>query len=67
MQFPLRKALVVGIGNALEFYDFLTFSYFAIQIGRAFFPESQTSHGLLYSLATFGLGFVTRPLGGIVI
>lgn len=59
--------MVVGIGNALEFYDFLTFSYFAVQIGHVFFPESQTSHGLLYSLATFGLGFITRPLGGIVI
>jgi MFS transporter, MHS family, citrate/tricarballylate:H+ symporter len=64
---PLRKVTAVGIGNALEFYDFLTFSFFAIQIGRCFFPESQTSHGLLYSLATFGIGFLTRPLGGIVI
>lgn len=62
-----RKATIIGIGNALEFYDFLTFSYFAIQIGRVFFPESQTSHGLLWSLATFGLGFTTRPLGAIVI
>jgi len=64
---PVRKALIIGLGNALEFYDFLTFSYFAIQIGHVFFPESQTSHGLLWSLATFGLGFTTRPLGGIVI
>jgi MHS family citrate/tricarballylate:H+ symporter-like MFS transporter len=64
---PLRKVTAVGIGNALEFYDFLTFSFFAIQIGRCFFPESQTSHGLLYSLATFGIGFLTRPMGGIVI
>jgi MHS family citrate/tricarballylate:H+ symporter-like MFS transporter len=64
---PVRKAMIIGIGNALEFYDFLTFSYFAIQIGHVFFPESQTSHGLLWSLATFGLGFTTRPLGGIVI
>ena len=63
----VRKAMIIGVGNALEFYDFLTFSYFAIQIGRVFFPESQTSHGLLWSLATFGLGFTTRPLGGIVI
>lgn len=64
---PIRKALVVGLGNALEFYDFLVFSFFAIQIGRTFFPESQTSHGLLFTLATFGVGFVTRPLGGILI
>jgi MHS family citrate/tricarballylate:H+ symporter-like MFS transporter len=64
---PLRRVLAVGLGNALEFYDFLTFSYFAIQIGHTFFPESQTSHGLLYSLATFGVGFITRPLGAWII
>jgi MFS transporter, MHS family, citrate/tricarballylate:H+ symporter len=64
---PLRKVFAVGVGNALEFYDFITFSFFAIQIGHSFFPESQTSRGLLYSLATFGVGFLTRPLGGLVI
>jgi len=64
---PLRKVVAVGVGNALEFYDFITFSFFAIQIGHCFFPESRTSHGLLYSLATFGVGFLTRPLGGVVI
>ena len=61
---PLRRVFAVGLGNALEFYDFLTFSFFAVQIGHCFFP---TAHGLLYSLATFGVGFLTRPLGGIVI
>ena len=64
---PLNKVIAVSIGNALEFYDFFTFSFFAIQIGHVFFPVEQTSHGLLFSLATFGVGFVTRPLGGIVI
>jgi MFS family permease len=64
---PLRRVLAVTIGNALEFYDFLTFAYFAIQIGHTFFPESQTSHGLLFSLASFAVGFVARPLGSIVI
>ena len=61
---PLGRVFAVGLGNALEFYDFLTFSFFAVQIGHCFFP---TAHGLLYSLATFGVGFLTRPLGGIVI
>ena len=65
--FPLHKVLAVALGNALEFYDFLTFSYFAIQIGHTFFPASQTSHGLLLSLATFGVGFITRPLGALLI
>jgi len=63
----LRNVAAVGLGNALEFYDFITFSFFAIQIGHCFFPESRTSHGLLYALATFGVGFLTRPLGGVVI
>jgi MHS family citrate/tricarballylate:H+ symporter-like MFS transporter len=64
---PLGKVFVVGIGNALEFYHFLTYSYFAIQIGHCFFLAAQTAHGLLFSLATFGVGFFTRPLGAMVI
>jgi len=64
---PVGKVFAVAIGNALEFYDFLTYSYFAIQIGHCFFPVAQTTHGLLYSLATFGVGFITRPLGALVI
>jgi MHS family citrate/tricarballylate:H+ symporter-like MFS transporter len=64
---PLSKVFAVGLGNALEFYDFLSFSFFSIQIGRCFFPAQQTSHGLLFTLATFGAGFFTRPLGGMII
>jgi MFS transporter, MHS family, citrate/tricarballylate:H+ symporter len=64
---PLRSVLAVGAGNALEFFDFLTFSFFAIPIGHCFFPQSLTAHGLLYSLATFGVGFLTRPLGAVII
>jgi MFS family permease len=64
---PLRKVLAVGAGNALEFYDFIAFAFFATQIARTFFPASQASSGLLFTLAFFGLGFFTRPLGAIVI
>ena len=64
---PLSQVAAVGVGNALEFYDFMAFSFFALQIGHAFFPASQTSHGLLYALATYGVGFLTRPLGGLVL
>src|ERR1700722_1280469 len=63
----IRMLFAVGLGNALEFYDFITFSFFAIQIGHTFYPTEQTSHGLLFSLATFGAGFLTRPLGAVVI
>jgi MFS family permease len=56
----------VTAGNALEFYDFVTYTFFATQIGRALFP-GDASHTLLFSLATFGVGFLTRPLGGLII
>jgi len=62
-----RHVAAVAAGNALEFYDFLTFSYFAIYIGKTFFPFATGGNSLLLSLATFGVGFLTRPLGGIVI
>src|ERR1700690_4308612 len=55
------------IGNALEFYDFLTYAFFSIQIGHAFFPSQSAYGSLMLSLATFGAGFVTRPLGAFVI
>ena len=56
----------VTAGNALEFYDFVTYAFFATQIGRALFPGN-AADSLLLSLATFGVGFLTRPLGGIII
>jgi MHS family citrate/tricarballylate:H+ symporter-like MFS transporter len=64
---PARYVAAVVAGNALEFYDFLTYSFFAIYIGRAFFPSSDPSASLLASLAAFGAGFVTRPVGAFVI
>jgi MFS family permease len=54
-------------GNALEFYDFLAYSFFAVYIGRAFFPTGSEFVSLLLSLATFGVGFFTRPLGAVLI
>ncbi len=62
-----RHVAAVVVGNALEFYDFLIFSYFAVYIGQAFFPAHGAGTGLLLSLATFGVGFVTRPIGAVVI
>jgi len=61
-----RQIASVAAGNALEFYDFVTYSFFAVQIGRTLFPGDAT-HSLILSLATFGVGFVSRPLGGLII
>jgi MFS family permease len=63
----LRQVLGVVVANGLEFYDFVTYAFFAAQIGRAFFPSDTPGTSLLASLATFGAGFLTRPLGALVI
>jgi MFS transporter, MHS family, citrate/tricarballylate:H+ symporter len=57
----------VVVGNGLEYYDFVTYAFFAAQIGRTFFPSNVPGTSLLASLATFGVGFLTRPLGAFVI
>ena len=64
---PAKHILAVVMGNALEFYDFLTFAFFAVYIGRAFFPSDDPTGSLLATLATFGAGFITRPIGGLII
>jgi MFS family permease len=67
IRLKLRHLPAVAVGNALEFYDFLTYAFFAVHIAHAFFPSATPGIGLLKSLATFGVGFLTRPLGGMVI
>jgi len=63
-----RNAIVAAtVGNALEFYDFMIFTFFAIQIGEAFFPSKDPFVSLMASLATFGIGFIARPIGAWII
>ncbi|EHP38146.1 major facilitator superfamily permease, partial [Cupriavidus basilensis OR16] len=63
-----RRAIVAAaIGNGLEMYDFTVYSFFAATIGKLFFPSSSPLASLLLSFATFGAGFVMRPLGAVLI
>ncbi|GGF05166.1 MFS transporter [Aliidongia dinghuensis] len=55
------------LGTALEFYDFTVYSYFAITIGKLFFPAETPVNQMLLSIGVFGVGFVVRPLGGVII
>ena len=64
---PAHQIAAVAAGNALSFYDFVCYAFFATQIGACFFPSHDPTISLLASLATFGAGFFTRPLGGLVI
>ena len=63
-----RKAVyAAAIGNVLEWYDFGVYIFFAGTIAHNFFPADNPAAGLLSSLAVFGVGFLMRPLGGILI
>ncbi len=64
---PRKVVAATVVGNALEFYDFVTYAFFAVYIGKAFFPASTPMGSLLLSVAVFGVGFVSRPLGGLLI
>ena len=62
-----RHVVAAVMGNALEFYDFSTYAFFAVQIGRTFFPGRSPFESLMLSLATFGVGFLGRPIGAAII
>jgi MHS family proline/betaine transporter-like MFS transporter len=63
-----RKAVSAAvIGNVLEWYDFGVYAYVAAIIARKFFPGQDEVTALLSTFLTFGLGFLARPVGGIVI
>jgi len=57
----------VAVGNFLEMYDFMVFGYYAAPIARTFFPGGSEFASLMAALATFGAGFLMRPLGAIVL
>ena len=62
-----RHVAAAVVGNALEFYDFTTFALFATQIGLTFFPTQDRFLNLMLALATFGIGFIGRPVGAVVL
>ncbi|WGW12972.1 MFS transporter [Saxibacter everestensis] len=68
-QSAIRKvAAASGFGTAIELYDFLIYGLAAALVfNKLFFPLSDPIVGTLLAFATFGVGFVARPLGGLVI
>jgi MHS family proline/betaine transporter-like MFS transporter len=57
----------VSIGNALEWYDISSYGYFAVYVAKAFFPNSDPTVSLLLTFGTFGLAFLIRPIGGVLL
>ncbi|MDQ0392360.1 MFS transporter [Labrys monachus] len=62
-----RNVVAVALGNAVEFFDFGSYATFAVMIGHTFFPSKSAFISLLLSVSVFGLGFVVRPLGALLI
>jgi MFS transporter, MHS family, proline/betaine transporter len=62
-----KRAVAVGIGNFMEWFDFAIYGYFAAIIGQTFFPSTAPGISLLSSLAVFAVGFLSRPLGAFVL
>ena len=59
--------VAAALGNVLEWFDLAVYGFFAAVIGREFFPTGDEATELLASFAAFGVGFLARPLGGILI
>src|SRR5262250_3839859 len=55
------------IGNVLEWFDFLVYGFFAVTIAEVFFPTGNPTVSLLITFGAFGLAYVVRPLGAVIV
>ena len=62
-----RVIILASLGGALEYYDFVVYGIFAKYIATAFFPSNDPLVSLMLSFAVFAVGYIARPLGGIVL
>src|SRR6476646_8627202 len=63
----IAKIVRVAGGNFLEMYDFIVYGYYATYIADTFFPVGSQFASLMLSLMTFGVGYLMRPLGALVL
>ncbi|WP_258273729.1 MFS transporter [Agrococcus sp. HG114] len=65
---PLRKVVVAAAaGNALEWFDFSSYAFFAAYISANFFMQGDAGSGMIATFLVFAVGFIARPLGAIVL
>jgi MHS family proline/betaine transporter-like MFS transporter len=63
----LKVIVSTSIANALEWFDFVAFGFFAVSMAKLFFPASNQFASLLTTFATFAIPFVVRPIGAFVL
>ena len=64
----LAKVIVAAtIGNVLEWFDFLVYGFFAVTIAEVFFPTGNATVSLLVTFGAFGLSYLVRPLGAMIV
>ncbi|UJW36720.1 MHS family MFS transporter [Saccharothrix sp. AJ9571] len=65
---PRKAAVAAWIGSALEYYDFFIYgTAAALVFNKIFFPASSPATGTLLALATFGVGYLARPVGAVIL
>jgi MHS family proline/betaine transporter-like MFS transporter len=62
-----RVIVAATIGNVLEWFDFLVYGFFAVTIAEVFFPVGNPMVSLLITFGTFGLAYLVRPLGALIV
>jgi len=63
-----RRAIVsCAVGNFFELFDFVLYGFFAVPISQAFFPQGNDALALINTFITFGVGFLFRPLGAVIL
>jgi MFS family permease len=62
-----RMVLLASLGGTIEYYDFVLFGIFAREIGQAMFPSGDALVSLMLAFTTFAVGYLARPIGGLVL
>lgn len=66
MDNSISRFIKLSFGNIIEWYDFSLYVYFSSYIAHDFFPHDQAFWGLFFTLLTFAIGSLIRPVGGII-
>lgn len=64
---PKKLTLFASLGMGLEYYDFVIYGLLANNLGQAFFPAADPIAATIQALAIFALGYIARPMGGLIL